>query len=525
MYRKLLITAAALLSGVLQAYAQLVPQHTDYALMLSGKYYDGTARSVAMGNAMTALGGDLGALSYNPAASGVYRYSEITLTPSVYSTSVSTSLLDGQDRYGISRFSLSNAGWVGTFDTGRSRGLLNFNFAITANQSNNLAYRSSARGLQSSSSYLGSLAYHMPAISGSDMTMPEEFPDRPFFYSDAAWNQVLAWNTGMIDSIAGGQGFVGATENITDDGRFVIPGTLIQDYYKERTGYVEDIIINASGNVSNIFFFGVSLTLQSIWANEYTSITETAGDPSLFQTGFTDFTKEYRLTTSGMGVNASAGFIVRPVAGLTIGGSISTPTWMFLNESWMESMSGNTGLYGAAALDSPVGEYAYRVTSPFRWNIGVGYTVGGFLAIGVDYERTDYSNIFMAEDNGSRSGFSAENDFMSSYYRAVNNVRAGIEAWPHPQLAVRLGYNYYSSPYRTGAASPFSNYESDMHYASAGLGFRAASGFFIDMAYQQQCNPGKLDFLLYDSYENSPAPSVSESWRSWKLLLTLGWRF
>ena len=128
------------MSGVLQAYAQLVPQPTDYALMLSGKYYDGTARSVAMGNAMTALGGDLGALSYNPAASGVYRYSEITLTPSVYSTSVSTSLLDGQDRYGISRFSLSNAGWVGTFDTGRSRGLLNFNFAITANQSNNLAY-------------------------------------------------------------------------------------------------------------------------------------------------------------------------------------------------------------------------------------------------------------------------------------------------------------------------------------------------------------------------------------------------
>ena len=512
MYKRLIIFTA-LLGSVLSAYAQITPQYYNNALLFSSQFYDGTARSVAMGNAMTALGGDLGALSYNPAASGVYRYTEITLTPSVYSSITNTSFLGNSVRADKSRLSLSNVGWVGSFETGRTRGLLNFNFAITANQSNNFAYRSSGSGIQSSSSYLGSLAYGMTGIDANSLTMPENDPTLPFYRNPSSW--VLGWNSGLVDTVANGL-FRGATESIDKDGKFYIPGSLNQSYYRERTGYVEDIIINASGNISDIFFFGVNLTLQSIWMNEYTSISEIAGAPDLFDTGFTDFTREYRMTTSGLGVSVEAGFIVRPVAGLTIGGSISTPTWMYLNETWMESMNGNTGL-GRAALDSPLGESSYRLTSPFRWNLGVGYTLGGFLALAVDYERTDYSDIFLSDNNGNRNAFQYDNEYISTYYQAVNNVRAGIEAWPIPQLALRLGYNYYSSPDR--------DFDFSRHYASAGIGFRALSGFFVDLAYQQQCNQSDNNYLLYDSYETFEAPVTSERFRDWKILLTLGWRF
>ena len=520
MYKRLIIVTA-LAAGALQAYAQLTPQYYNNALLFSSQFYDGTARSVAMGNAMSALGGDLGALSYNPAASGVYRYTEITLTPSVYSSIANSSFLNNTMQSDKSRLSLSNVGWVGSFETGRTRGLLNFNFAITANQSNNFAWRSSGSGIQNSSSYLGSIAAGMSApavdanrpVDANSLTMPENDPTLPFYHNPSSW--VLGWNTGLVDTVANGL-FRGATESIDKDGKFYIPGSLNQSYYRERTGYVEDIIINASGNISDIFFFGVNLTLQSIWMNEFTSISEIAGDPDLFDTGFTDFTREYRMTTSGLGVSVEAGFIVRPVAGLTIGGSISTPTWMYLNETWMESMNGNTGL-GRAALDSPLGESSYRLTSPFRWNLGVGYTLGGFLALAVDYERTDYSDIFLSDNNGNRNAFQYDNEYISTYYQAVNNVRAGIEAWPIPQLALRLGYNYYSSPDR--------DFDFSRHYASAGIGFRALSGFFIDLAYQQQCNQSLSSFQLYDNYESFTAPIADERFRDWKILLTLGWRF
>ena len=45
------------------------------ALLFSENEYGGTARSVAMGNALTAVGGDLGSLGLNPAGSAVAGYS------------------------------------------------------------------------------------------------------------------------------------------------------------------------------------------------------------------------------------------------------------------------------------------------------------------------------------------------------------------------------------------------------------------------------------------------------------------
>ncbi len=512
---------------ILSLYATAAFSQGMYdALRYSTQYYDGTARGVGMGNAMLSLGGDLGALSYNPAASGVYRYSELTFTAGLYNNVSKTNYLGTTEKSNINRFALSNVGWVGGFETGLSKGLLGLNFSITTNQTNNFAFRTSASGLEASTSYLASLAANMPAgTSGSDMTIYEDDYTGPFYNGNASWDQILAWNCGLIDTLQGGvPGFIGATENISGGG-FIIPGSLRQSYYNERTGYIQDIVINASGNVDHIFFFGLNVTLQNIWFNEYSSYSEEAVNPDNFAiasggTGFTEFTSEYQQTTSGTGVKVQAGFIVRPVAGLSIGGSISTPTWMFLTDSWIQSMRGYTGLYGHASVDSPVGKYEYRVVAPFKWSLGASYTLNDFMAVGVDYERTDYSKIEMADRNWRRSEFDADNAAISETFRAVNNLRAGLEMWPLSVLAVRLGYNYYDTSDKT--------FDNSRHYASAGLGFRL-NGFFMDLAYQQQCNQNSDIYSLYSGYSNNgtymEAPSLSEKYSNWKILLTLGFRF
>ena len=51
------------------------------ALTFSQNNYYGTARSIGMGNAMTAVGGDLGAIGINPAGSAVFNYSQFTISP------------------------------------------------------------------------------------------------------------------------------------------------------------------------------------------------------------------------------------------------------------------------------------------------------------------------------------------------------------------------------------------------------------------------------------------------------------
>ena len=82
------ILAAVFLSALaLQAGAQDWSDALNYA----ENDYLGTARSVGMGNAMTAVGGDLGSLTFNPAGSAVASYSQFTITPGLSISTVTES--------------------------------------------------------------------------------------------------------------------------------------------------------------------------------------------------------------------------------------------------------------------------------------------------------------------------------------------------------------------------------------------------------------------------------------------------
>ena len=50
------------------------------AYLFSQNEYGGTARSMALGNAVTALGGDPGTIGINPAGSSVNSYSQFMFT-------------------------------------------------------------------------------------------------------------------------------------------------------------------------------------------------------------------------------------------------------------------------------------------------------------------------------------------------------------------------------------------------------------------------------------------------------------
>ena len=95
MKRIILITALAAAS--LGASAQTMYD----AMMFSQNDYFGTARSMSMGNAVTALGGDLGSIGINPAGSAVARYSQFVVTPGLTVSLVSSQYSpEGEKAYG-----------------------------------------------------------------------------------------------------------------------------------------------------------------------------------------------------------------------------------------------------------------------------------------------------------------------------------------------------------------------------------------------------------------------------------------
>ena len=74
---KRLYTIILMVAAVVPAAAQ----NWQDALLFSENVYSGTARTVGMGNAVTAIGGDPGTLVFNPAGSAVAAYSQFSITP------------------------------------------------------------------------------------------------------------------------------------------------------------------------------------------------------------------------------------------------------------------------------------------------------------------------------------------------------------------------------------------------------------------------------------------------------------
>lgn len=515
MFRKIFFAAA-----LLSTSAAIFAQNAYDALRFSEQYTEGTARSMAMGNAFTALGGDMGGITINPASSAVYRYSEFQITPSVAGMSSSTNYLGSTTSDNKTRFGVSSFGYVGSYSTGRrNAGLVNWSFGLVLTKQNNFNSTMKAAGRTNSTSWLSALAANTNGIYAPSMDLNDQ--NDPYWYSNASWNSILGWNNSLLDTLPGTTDqYIAATENLNGYD-ISVGGNIDQMFRSISKGNITEATINLGGNFSNKFYAGINIGIQSIMYSYEERYAEQAADSRDFQTGFESFSAAYRYKATGTGINLKAGFIYVPVEWLRFGASISTPTWMYLNEDWENGMNARFNDGYSQSLASPLGTYSYRLNTPFRWNAGAAVRLGVLGAISLDYERVDYSNAeFKDADNGD-FGYDAENDDIARTLSAQNIFRAGAEINATPAFAVRAGFQHYSSPYSDSRSDDAKS------IGSIGIGYVTscgASDFFIDLTYQQLLKKGKEDFSLYADTE-IPAPVGKNSINNWKVLMTLGLRF
>ncbi|MFA5769438.1 MAG: hypothetical protein WC871_07870, partial [Bacteroidales bacterium] len=275
------------------------------ALRYSQLNYQGTARSMALGNAVTALGGDFGSIMLNPAASAVYPYSEISFTPSL-STQFSQVSYFGQetdDRY--TRGGISNMGYVGTLDLSNSTGLISLSFAAGYNKVQDFSMRTSVRMNDAVTSWLSPVATMTDGIPYSDLESGDTY--NPYYDSNAAWRSILAWDTYLLDPLPGTiDQYIGATENL-DGEMIVVGGPLDQRFIKESRGSMGEYLLNMGANIGNRFFAAYSLNFRNIYYRTYEKFTETSQNPEHFDTGFSSFSHSYDQITTGIGFNMKFG--------------------------------------------------------------------------------------------------------------------------------------------------------------------------------------------------------------------------
>src|SRR6478735_4274581 len=130
---------------LLLAGSTAMAQAPEDVMRMSYTSPSGTARSQAIGGAMGSLGGDITTTFVNPAGLGLYKVSEIVITPG-FTMAQSKSNYRGYDATSnsLNRFNFSTTGFVSaTNEPGRNWVSKAFSLAInrTANFNNSIYYK------------------------------------------------------------------------------------------------------------------------------------------------------------------------------------------------------------------------------------------------------------------------------------------------------------------------------------------------------------------------------------------------
>lgn len=534
-----LFSALALSAGAQNWLDALTYAETDYL---------GTARSVGMGGAMTAVGGDLGSLTFNPAGSAVAGYSQFTITPGLTISSVvgQGTLLDGQP-YGFEDrlmtpkggMHLPNVGAVMVFDTRNTRGLKRFSFGIVGNATRDYTYKLRGRGTNDNTTLAASLATQADGYSTSLLSGGFDQWDIP------SWEAMVGYKSGIFDPVPGtDNAYMGLTERLLDNGDLQLASPISQYYCLDRSGSKYDLLMNFAMDFSDRFYLGANIGVTSLSIRNDETRAENALGGGDYPSGFQSLEVASTNKSSGSGIYAKVGFIARPFAGLRIGAAIQTPTLLEINSTYY--VDGRSVADGVEwSQSSPEDNWSYLLRTPLRVNAGVAYTFGKTALVSADYEYCDYQGMrFRSPYNDPNSvDYSDVNLDISDLTGPVHAIRLGGELKPSSQLALRVGYNLttsaqYNVLLDNGTVSALSFEERramDRSAVSFGVGYNSTGSFFADFAVRFQFLPDEYytpyyyyfradDGTLYQDADII-TPEIWAQARQCNALLTLGWRF
>lgn len=551
-------------------------------LNYSQNNYYGTARSIGMGNAMTAVGGDLGSIVINPAGSAVAGYSQFTITPNLTISSMNASYsaypVGGADRFTneqnkrLTRFSMPNIGLTFNWKTGNGSGLKAITYGLVVNGTNNFTGKMLAGGRNDKTSYQGAMAvaadgYDMDFLNGYSIDKDGKRVDRgwdyPYYYGDdfqndpnkgkfAPWNVIANAQAGSIANYGDTDDpsyywrYKAATEGFSNTGEkdangnyiydIFLAGPLNQAYSRNITGSKYDVLFNVGFNFGDTFFVGANLGVTSLNYNYDECYKEAAENPSAFEidfgdkgkTCFSDYRTRYSYTADGSGVFGKIGFLWRPVDGLRVGAAVQTPTIMEINERWIQDVNLNyTDASFNGSAKTPEGEYSYRLRSPYRLNAGAAFTFAGMALVSADYEMTDYSTMkFISKDGGwSNDTFSSLNDQIRNCMGVSHMVRVGAEFKPLPEIAVRAGYNFTTTPEYVYEGNSKTKLNDRINAFSVGLGYSSNGSFFADIAARMTMLADEYISPYADYLSNLASPMILNKRDIYNVTATIGWRF
>ena len=473
-----------------------------YNLSFTAHNY-GTARSMAMGNAFTALGADMVSATINPAGIGMYTQSDVSITPMLNFTKSPTKGSDPvyegvpsrEQEYKdhTERFAMSSIGAIFTVYRG-TKALTNFNIGIAYNRiaDFNRSYRSGAFGRP----YTESMANLFCTLSNIDglTTLPDG--KMPYGNDPYYWGAVLAYKNGLT--------------NKDDAGWFIdrIGDTATIDQFSavNTRGSIGEYDLTFGFNLLDKIYIGATIGMQSVdyrrnvyYGEDYLYGSYPSGDVMPYQLLYMNYVQRTEL--SGSGINFKLGITARPMKWLRIGVAYHTPTYYTLSllydaEMWSRTFSAgsnpdgydigplgymNDSAYTGVWEDS--GPNAWNFRSPHRLLFGGAVTLLQRIILSVDYERSWYQSVALR--NSPIAGLSYRST-MHDVFKGGDTLRVGAEAYLLPFLALRAGYIWSGSTIREEYRDAIFTHPllTTDSYITCGVGIKFNRSVYLDVAYQ-----------------------------------------
>ncbi len=420
------------------------------AFRFSQDEFIGSARYVGAGGAFSATGGDFSALISNPAALGLYKRHEVSLTPIVLSFLKDNTLYHNQTTLTNNpKYTMPQCGLViaNTINNSNWR-TWQFGFGCNRTMDFNNTFRAEGSGHTSFMDAVNNVA------NGTH-------------YSKLSSDALIAWETYLLDTIPGtlDQYFTPFHDKDLDQSTLV-----------KTSGGIDELTFAFGGNYNDKVFIGGSINIPILDYTEETLFTESPTNGGSLQ-GINSYqisTIQYEKAT---GVNAKLGIIYQPVPFLRLSAAIITPSYYWnIKETYSREM---VSFWENAATKkySYVNRNNYALSTPLKCNVAASFLIQKRAFISAEYELSDYAMSSLSANNYS---FTDENNEINNQFGICHKVRIGGEVNLTPKFILRAGYNFKSSPLKSTLSN--SEYNGLAHYGSVGFGIRTKFIFF-DLAY------------------------------------------
>ena len=463
-------------------------QNISDAIRYTSETTLGTARFNSMSGAFGALGGDLSAVSVNPAGSAIFETSHISLSASNINTSNKAEFGSSSNSQKINKGSLdmNQVGAVFVFKNRNDNSVYN---KVTASifceqlQNHNNEFLATGVTSNSISSYFSEFA------NGLRLDEISALEDESI---SQAYNAI-----GYYNGYAHQQAFLGYESYILEPEEYssenstyfsnIAPGEFNQEYSYSSTGYNGKLSFNLGIQYNKKLYFGINLNSHFINYERSTYLFENNINPSSI-INQVDF--ENSLLTTGNGFSLQLGSIFKINNFIRLGMAYDSPTWLTLREETTQYLATFDNTENIRTIINPtvVNVFPeYKIKTPAKITGSAAFIFSDKGLLSLDFSRKDYTSIRLSSN--SSYGYTQENNQITSSLKAANSLRVGAEI-RHKKISYRGGYKLEESPYKND------NLYGDLNGFSLGLGYYFTNSR-LDISYQNSTR--EMDKQLYQT--------------------------